>query len=84
MHHVPHTNIPELGILLTQYQCDETAQNLPLDSFCELEKGPLSQHQPTKGTVHSRGGQMALTSAHKMAAAGVLKRAAHPTVCPQK
>lgn len=83
MHHVPHTSIPELGILLTQYQCDETAQNLPLDSFRELEEGPLSQHQPTKGTVHSSGGQM-LTSAHKMPATGVLKQAVHPTMCPCK
>lgn len=76
--------MPELGILLTQYQCDETAQNLPLDSFCELEEVPSSQHQPTKGTVHSRGGQMALTSADKTPAAGVLKRAAHLTVCAQR
>lgn len=78
MHHVPRTNIPELGILLTQYQCDETAQNLPLDS--ELEGVPRSQHQPTKGRVHSRGGQMAPTSADKTPAAGVLTRAAHLSV----
>lgn len=63
MHHVPHTNIPELGILLTQYQCDETAQTLPLDPFSELGEVSLSQHQATKGTVHNKGGQTALTSA---------------------